>query len=55
VSCSATIGIGMMMTMDRVNFKSADIWGMIILIGLLGFLISLFFDKLIDSIQWNKR
>jgi NitT/TauT family transport system permease protein len=48
-------GIGMMMTMDRVNFKSADIWGMIILIGLLGFLISLFFDKLIDSIQWNKR
>lgn len=46
-------GIGVMMTMDRVNFRVADIWGMIIFIAFISYVISWAFDKLLTKIKWH--
>jgi NitT/TauT family transport system permease protein len=49
---SSGAGIGVMMNMDRVDFRSADIWGMIILIAIVGYFISCIFEILINKIVW---
>lgn len=46
-------GIGVIITMDRVNFQTADIYAMILVIGFIGYTISWFFDKSIEKIRWH--
>ena len=46
-------GIGIMMVMDKVTFNISDLYGMLVLIALIGYVIGNIFDKAINKIKWK--